>query len=67
VGRLKKELTKLAGVRVETAEVGKARVAYDESHVTRTDLACAVDAAHFRLIGVRNPAERIPGPGETER
>jgi copper chaperone len=46
-----KELSKLAGVRVDMAEVGKVRVEYDESHVTRADLARAIDEAGYHLVG----------------
>jgi copper chaperone len=48
---VKKELAKLAGVRVETAEIGKVRVEYDESRVTREDLARAIDEAGYQLAG----------------
>jgi copper chaperone len=48
---VKKELARLAGLRIDAAEVGKVRVEYDESRVTREDLARAIDEAGYRLVG----------------
>jgi copper chaperone len=48
---VRKELAKLGGVRVDTAEIGKVRVEYDESRVTREDLARAIGEAGYRLVG----------------
>ena len=47
---IRKELGKLAGVQVESVEIGKARVQYDESRVSHQDLERAVDAAGYRLV-----------------
>lgn len=48
---VKKELSRLAGVRVEAAEIGKVRVEYDETRITREDLARAIDQAGYRIAG----------------
>jgi copper chaperone len=47
---VKKELEKLAGVRVEAVEIGKARVQYEESRVTRQEIAHAIDEAGYQLV-----------------
>jgi len=47
---VKKELEKVAGVRVEAVEIGKARVQYDESRVTRQEIARAIDEAGYQLV-----------------
>jgi copper chaperone CopZ len=47
---VKKELEKVAGVRVEAVEIGKVRVQYDESRVTRQEIASAVDEAGYQLV-----------------
>ncbi|MGB2960064.1 MAG: cation transporter [Bacteroidota bacterium] len=47
---VKKELEKVAGVRVESVEIGKARVQYDESRVTRQEIARAIDEAGYQLV-----------------
>jgi len=47
---VKKELSKLAGVTVESVEIGKARVQIDEGSVSRETLAKAVDEAGYRLV-----------------
>ena len=46
---VKKELSKLSGVKVESVEVGKARVEIDEATVTRDQLAKAVEEAGYRI------------------
>jgi len=46
---VKKELSKLPGVQVESVEIGKARVLYDESHVTLRDLEQAIHNAGYRV------------------
>ncbi len=48
---VKKELSRLAGVRVDAAEIGKVRVEYDETRITREDLARAIDQAGYRMVG----------------
>ncbi|MGB5875616.1 MAG: cation transporter, partial [Bacteroidota bacterium] len=47
---VKKELEKVAGVRVESVGIGKARVQYDESRVTRQEIARAIDEAGYQLV-----------------
>lgn len=47
---VRKELGKLAGVRVQSVEMGKARVQYDESRISHQDLERAVDNAGYRLV-----------------
>lgn len=47
---VKKELEKLADVRVESVEIGKARVQYDESRLTRQEIAHAIDEAGYQLL-----------------
>lgn len=48
---VRNELTKLAGVKVEDVQIGKARVQYDESQVKRQDIARAVEEAGYTLVG----------------
>lgn len=50
VMHVRKELGKLAGVQVESVEIGKARVRYDESLVSGEDLKRAIDNAGYRLV-----------------
>lgn len=52
VAHVKRELAKLSGVRVENAEVGKFRVAYNESEVTHRDIGRAIQEAGYRLVEV---------------
>ncbi len=47
---VRKELERLQGVRVESVEIGKARLHYDESRISRQDLERAVSEAGYRLI-----------------
>ncbi len=47
---IKIELAKLAGVRVESVDIGKSRVQYDESLVSHRDFERAVDNAGYRLV-----------------
>ncbi len=46
---VKKELSKLRGVTVESVEVGKARLQFDELTVSVEHLAKAVEEAGFRV------------------
>ncbi|MBI5474026.1 MAG: heavy-metal-associated domain-containing protein [Ignavibacteriae bacterium] len=46
---VKKELGKLSGVVVEDVQIGKARVQYDESKVSRSDLVRAIDEAGYKV------------------
>jgi len=48
---VRKELTKLAGVKVEDVQIGKARVQYDESRVKRQDIERAVEEAGYAVVG----------------
>lgn len=47
---VKKELSKLAGVTVESVEVGTARVQFDETTVTAERVKKAVEEAGYRVI-----------------
>ncbi len=49
---VKKELAKIANVVVEEVQIGKARVQYDESKVTRQILEHAVEEAGYKLVGI---------------
>ena len=48
---VKRELSKLAGLRVEAVQIGKARVQYDESQVNKQDIEKAVTEAGYRMVG----------------
>ncbi len=47
---IRKELGKLAHVRVEDVQIGKGRVTYDEAKVTVDQISKAVEDAGYRLI-----------------
>jgi copper chaperone len=47
---VKKELGKVSGLKVENVEIGKALVQFDESTVTREQLAKAIEEAGYRLV-----------------
>jgi copper chaperone len=49
---VKKQLGLLPGVTVESVEIGKARIIFDEAKVPHGVLASAIEAAGFRLAGV---------------
>ena len=49
---VKKELAKLDNVVVEEVQIGKARVRYDESKVSRQSIAHAVEEAGYKLLGI---------------
>ena len=51
---VKKELLKVAGLKVENVEIGKAIVQYDESKVNREILDKAITEAGYRLISASN-------------
>ena len=51
---VKKELLKVAGLKVENVEIGKAIVQYDESKVNRETLDKAITEAGYRLISASN-------------
>lgn len=47
---VKKELGKLPNVTVEDVQIGSARLRFDESKVTREDVAKAVEEAGYQLV-----------------
>lgn len=47
---VKKELSKVTGVTVESVEIGKARVQVDETAVSPDRLAKAVEEAGYRVV-----------------
>ncbi len=47
---VKKELSKLPGVTVESVEIGKARVQVEEATVSSERLAKAVEEAGYRVV-----------------
>ena len=51
VMHVKSELSKIEGLSIESVEIGKARVAYDEQSVTQARLAQAIDDAGYKLVG----------------
>ena len=58
VMNVKKELSKLANVKVEDVTIGTARVQYDEAKVRREDFARAIDEAGYKLVGQSSGAPR---------
>lgn len=50
VMHVKKELSKLNGLKVENVEIGKAQVEFEESIVTRERIAKAIEDAGFKLV-----------------
>lgn len=50
---VKKELEKLQSIIVEKADIGYAKVQYDENKITREDLTKAVDEAGYKLVEIR--------------
>ena len=50
VMHVKNELVKLADVRVDDVQIGKARVQYDETKVNMQDFARAIDEAGYKLV-----------------
>ncbi|MGA9408149.1 MAG: cation transporter [Bacteroidota bacterium] len=49
---VKKELGKLTGVVVEDVQIGKAKIHYDETTVSRQMLENTIDEAGYKLVGV---------------
>ncbi len=47
---VKKELSKVPGVKVEDVQIGSARVQYDETKIRWEDLSRAVEEAGYRLV-----------------
>ena len=47
---VKKELGKIEGVQVESVEIGKGRIVYDESRVSPADIEKAIENAGFHLV-----------------
>ena len=54
VMHVKKELSKLVGLTIETVEIGKARVQYDDTKVTLDHLAKAIEVAGYKLVPASN-------------
>ncbi len=48
---VKKELSKVAGVKINDVQIGRAEVEYDESKVTREDLSKAISESGYKLVG----------------
>jgi len=53
VAHLKGELGKLPGVTVRSCDVGNATVEFDESSVSRSEIAGAVARAGYELVSAR--------------
>ena len=51
---VKKELSKVNGLKVESVEIGTARVQFDESQVAREKLAEAIEKAGYTLVSTSN-------------
>jgi copper chaperone CopZ len=51
---VKRELAKLAGLQVESVEIGKARVHYDDSKVSDRDVEQAIQEAGYRLAPLQS-------------
>jgi copper chaperone CopZ len=47
---LKKEFAKLDGVKVESVEIGKSRVQYDEARISLRDIEQAIERSGFHLV-----------------
>ena len=47
---VKRELTKLANVRIEDVQIGKALVHYDDTLVTWQEISGAIERAGYELI-----------------
>ena len=52
VMHVKKELSKVNELAIENAEIGKARVKYDESKVTPDQLSKAIEDAGYTLVSI---------------
>ena len=50
VMHVKKELSKVHGLKVDAVEIGKARVEFDEAVVTTDQLAKAIEEAGYKLV-----------------
>jgi copper chaperone len=50
VMHVKKALGGLSGLQTENVEIGKARVTFDETKVTRESIAKAIEEAGYKLI-----------------
>ena len=51
VMHVKKELSKLPGVRIENVRIGNARVEYDEAKVGMQEFKRAIEEAGYSLVG----------------
>lgn len=49
---VKKELSKIEGLTIDSVEIGKASVTIDESKVTENTLVHAVDEAGYKVAGI---------------
>ncbi|MFO7447742.1 MAG: heavy-metal-associated domain-containing protein [Ignavibacteriaceae bacterium] len=47
---VKKELETLQNIIVEKADIGSAKVQYDDTKISRDDLAKAIDKAGYKLL-----------------
>jgi copper chaperone len=50
---VKKELGKLANVKIEDVQIGKARVTYDEAQVVQSDFERAIAEAGYKLVTIQ--------------
>ena len=50
VMHVKKELSKVEGLKIQSVEIGKARVEIDENVVTQTRIAQAIEVAGYKLV-----------------
>ena len=49
---VRKELSKVSGLTVESIEIGRALVQYDEAKVTEDQLAKVIEEAGYKLVSV---------------
>jgi copper chaperone len=50
VMHVRKELSRIEGLKIDNVEIGSAKVEYDENKVTRKDLADAIEEAGYSLV-----------------
>ena len=51
---VKKELSKVSGLKVENVEIGKALVQFDEKEIAPDRLTKAIEEAGYKLVSVSN-------------
>lgn len=51
---VKKGLEKLHDIIVEKADIGYAKIQYDDTKITKDDLTKAVDEAGYKLVEIRD-------------